>query len=190
MTAKGSVGEPLLWNVSGLLGEAPGATRDYEVAGVTIDLGEELRQADPIEGHVRLSRTNRGLLVTADLATSLQAECSRCLREIEVPIEIHIHEEALPTLDLHTGHPITPEAGEEEQLRLTDHHELDLEAPVREAIQLEEPIAALCDDACPGLCPICGERVSDGDHDHPDDEIDPRLEVLRSFAVDGDQDKR
>jgi len=186
MTAGRTVGAPLTWNVSGLLAEDPGATRDYEVAGVTIDLGDELRQADPIEGHVRLARTNRGLLVIADLATSLQAQCSRCLRDIEVPIEIFIEEEALPTIDFHSGAPVTSGPGEEESIRLTDHHELDLEGPVREAILLAEPIAPLCREDCPGLCAVCGERLDDGTHDHPSDDIDPRLEALRSFKVEDD----
>lgn len=181
MSAGRSVGAPLAWNVAGLLADDPGATRDYDVAGVTIDLGEGLRQADPIEGHVRLSRTNRGLIVDADLRTSIEAECSRCLREIEVPITIAIDEEALPTIDLQSGLPIGREAGDDEPLLLTDHHELDLETPVREAIQLEEPIAALCREECPGLCPVCGDALDEGAHDHPDDDVDPRLEALRSF---------
>ena len=184
MTSKGSVGEPLTWNVAGLLDDEAGATRDYQVAGVTIDLGDDLRLADPIEGHVRLARTNRGLLVIADLTTSLQAQCSRCVREIEVPIEISIEEEALPSLDLHTGRPIKSEAGEDDLLRLTDHHELDLETPVREAILLAEPIAPLCREDCPGLCLACGERLDEGTHDHPSDDIDPRLEALRAFRSD------
>jgi uncharacterized protein len=161
--------EPLVWNVAGLLDDEPGATRDYVVAGATIDLGDDLRLADPIEGHVRLARTNRGLLVIAELDTSLAAECSRCLRDIEVPIHIPIEEEALPSIDLH---------------RLTDHHELDIETPVREAIQLAEPIAPLCRPDCPGLCLVCGERLEDGLHDHPDEELDPRLAALRNFKAD------
>jgi uncharacterized protein len=184
VSTKGSVGDPLLWNVTGLLGDAAGATRDYEVAGVTIDLGEDLRLADPIEGHVRLARTNRGLLVIADLATSLQAECSRCVRDIEVPIEIFIEEEALPSVDVATGKQLALEAGDDELLRLNDHHELDLETPVREAILLAEPIAPLCRPDCPGLCLVCGERLDEGIHDHPTDDIDPRLEALRAFKAD------
>jgi DUF177 domain-containing protein len=176
---------PLVWNVVGLLSDEPGATRDYEVAGVTIDLGEGLRLADPIEGRVRLARTNRGLIVTADLATSIEAECARCLRDIEVPIQIRIEEEALPSVDIHTGAAVAPEPGEDEPLRLTDHHELDLETAVREAIQLAEPIAPLCREDCPGLCAVCGERLDDGVHDHPTDDIDPRLEALRNFKAEG-----
>lgn len=180
--------DPLTWNVVGLLGEPPGATRDYEIAGVTIVLGDEVRLADPIEGHLRLARTNRGLLVKADLTTSLAAQCSRCLRDIEVPIAIAIEEEALPTLDPHTGQPVLAYAGDEEPLRLTDHHELELEIPIREAILLAEPIAPLCRPDCPGLCLVCGERLDEGRHDHPDEELDARLEALRAFKVDGESE--
>jgi uncharacterized protein len=184
MSAGRAIGAPLVWNVAGLLADDLGATRDYEVSGATIDLGEDLRLADPIEGHVRLARTNRGLIVSAELATAIEALCARCLRDIEVPITITIEEEALPSIDIHTGAPIGPEPGEtDEPLRLTDHHELDLETPVREAIQLAEPIAPLCREDCAGLCAVCGERLDDGVHDHPADDIDPRLEALRDFKA-------
>jgi DUF177 domain-containing protein len=184
MSAGRALGAPLVWNVAGLLGDDPGATRDYDVAGATIDLGEDLRLADPIEGHVRLARTNRGLIVSAELDTAIDAQCSRCLRDIEIPIHVTIEEEALPSIDVHSGAPIAPERGvEDESLRLNDHHELDLETPVREAIQLAEPIAPLCEETCRGLCPVCGERLDEGSHDHPTDDVDPRLEALRDFKA-------
>ena len=177
-----SAAEPLVWNVSGLLGEIAGAVRDYAVEGVRIDLGDELHLAAPIDGRVHLARTNRGLIVSADFSTSLAMECVRCLREIEVPIEIEIEEEALPTIDFHTGQPVNLREGDdEEMLRLTDHHELDLERAVREAILLAEPIAPLDREDCLGLCVVCGLPLDEGEHDHPDDEVDPRLEALRAF---------
>jgi uncharacterized protein len=181
------IGDPLTYNVAGLLTEPAGSTRDYTIAGVMVDLGEDLRLADPIEGTLHLGRTNRGLLLRADLTTSLREECSRCLREIEVPLKLHIAEEALPSLDLQTGLPLGVSL-EPDAIRLNEHHELELEPIVTEAILLEEPIAPLCEPDCPGLCSVCGERLTGGPHDHPDDGIDPRLEALRSFRVDGDQE--
>jgi uncharacterized protein len=176
-------GAPLTYHVARLLGEPTGTTREYDVSGVTVDPGDGLRLADPIEGRVRLTRTNRGLLVAADLRTAIEAECSRCLRDIEVPLDLRIHEEALPSIDLTSGVPLGA-SDEPDIVRLTDHHELELEPLVREAISLAEPIAPLCEEGCPGLCRVCGERMSDGSHDHPEDEMDPRLEALKAFRVD------
>jgi uncharacterized protein len=176
---------PFLWNVAGLLGEPSGAERDYEVDGVTIDLGDDLQLGAPISGRVHLARTNRGILASAKVRAALALECSRCLREIAVPVTVDLQEEYLPTIDLATGHPL-PIADEPEVLRLTAHHELDLERPVREALQLAEPIAPLCRADCPGLCIVCGGRLDEGVHDHPDDDVDPRLEALRAFKPGGD----
>jgi uncharacterized protein len=126
-------------------------------------------------------------MVNADLSTSLQEECSRCLQEIEVAIEVHIEEEALPTLDIKTGLPLDPR-DDPDALRINDHHELELEAAVREAIFLAEPIAPLCSPDCLGLCPTCGERLASGTHVHDEAEIDPRLEVLKAFRVDAERE--
>ena len=183
MTSSGPVEAPLIWNVAGLLGDDPGAERILEVADATIDLGDDLRLAEPVAGRVRLLRTNRGVLAFADFHTALDLECSRCLRAVTFPVEPRFEEEYLPALDLATGRPLATD-DEPEVARLTDHHELDLEPPVREAILLAEPIAPLCRPDCPGLCIVCGERLDEGSHDHLVDDIDPRLEALRGFRDD------
>jgi len=180
-SARGSDG-PLAWNVAGLLADVAGAERVYPVEGVRIDL-DDLSLAGPIDGRVRLQRTNRGILAHAQLRTALALECSRCLRDVREPVTVDITEEFLPSLDLATGQALATD-DEPDVLRLTDHHELDLETPVREAIQLAEPIAPLCRADCPGLCIVCGGRLDEGTHDHGEDDIDPRLEALRGFRAD------
>jgi uncharacterized protein len=179
MTARPLDG-PLVWNVAGLLGDDPGASRDHDVADARPELPEGLQLAQPVAGHVHLSRTNRGILVHATLTAALAETCSRCLRPAVVPLTLDIDEEYLPSLDLLTGAPV-PVADEPDALRLTDHHELDLETPVREAIILAEPIAPLDRPDCPGLCSVCGEPLDEGTHDHPGDDIDPRLAALRAW---------
>ena len=174
---------PLVFNVAGLLADAVGSARDVDVADVRIELPDELVLAEPIAGHIRLSRENRGVLATARLTTALAGECARCLRPLATPVEIRLDEEYLPSLDLATGRSL-PTDEEPEALRLTDHHELDLEPSVRDAISLAEPIAPLDRPDCPGLCMVCGLPLDEGIHDHPDDDIDPRLEALRAFESD------
>ncbi len=183
MTSSGPDDAPLAWNVAGLLSDDPGADRVFDVEDARIDLGDDLRLAEPIAGRVRLVRTNRGILAHADLRTALDLECSRCLRQVLFPVDVRFQEEYLPALDITTGRPL-PTDDEPDVARLTDHHELDLEPSVRDAILLAEPIAPLCRPDCPGLCIVCGERLDEGTHDHPVDDIDPRLEALRGFEPD------
>ncbi len=177
---------PLVWNVAGLLGDGAGAVRDYAIEGVELDGGDDFQLAAPIGGRLHVSRTNRGLLVDADFTTDLAMQCVRCLRDITVPLTFEIHDEALPSLDLKTGKaaPLSSEDQEVGVILLTDHHGLDLEQAIREAILLNEPVAPLDREDCPGLCVVCGLPLDEGEHDHPDDDIDPRLEALRAFIAD------
>ncbi len=184
-----TVGQPLTFPLAGLILEQPGATRTWDVSGVTIPLPDDLRLAEPIEGSVRVARTNRGVLVDAPLRTAIAGECSRCLRAIDIPIRVRIAEEVLPSIDIGTGLPLDATA-EPDVVRLDDHHELHLGDLVGEAISLAEPIAPLCSPDCPGLCSVCGERLDEGHVAHAEDEIDPRLEALRSFRVDVEDENR
>lgn len=180
---------PLLVNVAGLLADGVGAVREIDVGEVVIPLPDDLVLAEPIAGHIRLIHENRGIIVRVRLTTALAGDCARCLRPLATHVDIALDEEYLPSIDLATGRPI-PEGDEPDALRLTDHHEVDLEPSVRDAISLAEPIAPVCRPDCPGLCIVCGLPLDEGVHDHPDDDIDPRLEALRGFRVadDGDGD--
>jgi uncharacterized protein len=174
---------PLIVNVAGLLGEVPGSARDLAFEDVRLDLGEGIVQATGADVTAHLARTNRGLLVRASAHTSLVELCSRCLTPAAVPLDVEVDEEVLPSLDLATGLPLDP-AVEPEALRLSDHHELDLETLVREEFQLAEPIAPLCRADCRGLCVECGADLNTGPHSHAGTPLDPRLEALRGFLVD------
>ena len=177
--------DALTVNVATLLGESGGSVRDLAFDDLDLDLGPDLALAAPADARFRLTRTNRGLLVDGDVRAVLAETCSRCLRPIEIELVEDIDEEALPSVDLATGKPIDPDL-EPGTARLTDHHEVELEPFVREAIQLAAPIAPLCRPDCPGLCPECGEELGSGPHDHGEAPIDPRLEALRGFRSDDD----
>jgi DUF177 domain-containing protein len=181
-------GDPLTFALAGLMAETPGTVRTYAIDHVDVDPGDGLVLTEPVSGTMRLSRTNRGLVVDARLTTALAGECARCLRPTVTPLKLRIEEEVLPSIDISSGLPVPiEEDGDPEAPRLTGHHELDLRALVIEAINIREPIATLCEPDCPGLCPECGERLEPG-HAHDDAAIDPRLEALRAFKVDDQAD--
>lgn len=171
----------LSYNVATLLRSAPGTERRYPVEAVRMEIADDLRLAQPIEGEVRLSRTGRSILARAHLTTAIDGYCSRCLQPVVAPIDVEIEEEALPSIDIDTGLPLNRE-DEPHALLLDKHHELDLGEPVREAIALAEPISLLCRPDCRGLCLVCGVDLNDiTEHDHPDDEVDPRLAALAEW---------
>jgi uncharacterized protein len=153
------------------------------VSAPSLDFDEELTQIGDLVGDLRLTRTNRGLLVQGVLRSAIAQTCSRCLRDIEWPVELELDEEALPSIDFTSGLPVDT-AEEPDSLRLTDHHELDLEEEVRDGMLLAEPIAPLCREDCPGLCIVCGLELASGPHEHPDEDVDPRLEGLRNLIDD------
>ena len=190
-----SAADALTFNVAGLLSDPAGSIRDiaidippmvFEVPfDPEFDAGGEptqLHLTSPIHGSLKLTRTNRGLLVKGRLYSSMAQTCARCLRDIDWSVRLDVDEEALPSLDLLSGAPVDTSA-EPDSLRLNDHHELELEGVVRDAVLLAEPIAPLCRPDCPGLCIVCGLELSSGPHDHPDEDIDPRLEALRDLKL-------
>jgi len=175
-----SEADELIFNVSGLLAEPAGTVQDLVIDCPALDPGDGPVQTRGITGELRLSRTNRGLIIRGRLSTAIALTCSRCLRDIDCPVEIKMDDEALPSIDFATGKPLAPDE-DTDFLTLSDHHELDLNVVVRDAIALAEPIAPLCREDCPGLCIVCGQELAGGPHDHPDEDIDPRLEGLRAL---------
>lgn len=171
----------LAYNVAGLLGSVPGTDRRYPIRETSLESVDDLRLAAPLTGSLRLSRTSRSILAQVDLSTALAETCSRCLRPAVAPIEVTFLEEALPSIDLVSGLPLD-RAAEPDALRIDEHHVLDLEPPVRDAIAMAEPIAPLCRPDCRGLCPECGVDLNDEpDHTHGDQPIDPRLAALAAW---------
>ena len=163
-------------NVAALLRSTPGTTRRYPVADLHLDMGGDLLQAEPIAGVVRLTRTNRGILVDGTLKTALEESCGRCLAPVVTPVEVQLREEALPTIDIETGQPVDVNE-EPDALRIDDRHVLDLGQPVRDAISLAEPMTVLCRATCAGLCAVCGRDLNLEPHRH-EREPDPRLAPL------------
>jgi uncharacterized protein len=170
----------MLYNVSQLLQEDAGATRQYDLDEPPYRIDEGVEAVTPVTGSVRLNRTNRGVLADANVATNLRFECSRCLDEVTVPIQTRITEEFYPTVDLRTGAAATrPDGGT--GFMLTEAHEVDLTEAVRQAVLLEVPMKPLCRTDCAGLCPECGKNRNEGPCGCDPQAGDPRLAQLAEW---------
>jgi len=161
-------------NVAQLLQEAPGAVREFDFSDRVAAVADELQLRGRIRGHARLMRTNEGILVHSDHVAPVVLECARCLDDVKLEVRGRFDEEFLPSIDLRTGVPVDV-PGEDEQLRIDEHHEIDLDELLRQNILTNLPLQPLCEAACPGLCESCGQRLDSTHRGHGEDEapIDP-----------------
>lgn len=122
---------------------------------------------------VQLEAVMEGVYVGLTTTAPVTAECARCLDAITTSVDIDTHE-------LFVYEP----ADADEDTRVMDGDEIDLEPVLRDGIVLALPATTLCSDTCPGLCPDCGARLADDpDHTHPTP-VDPRWSALSGLATD------
>ncbi|MCL4459472.1 MAG: DUF177 domain-containing protein [Chloroflexi bacterium] len=148
------------FHVAQLLKEPVGAIRKYDIEEDIAQIGDATT-TEPLSGHVTLIRTDRGILVEADLQTSVRLSCSRCLEELTYPLHMQFKEEFQPTLDINTGLPAPPPA-DKQTFTIDESHVLDLTEAVRQYGILSLPMQPLCRPDCAGLCPQCGQSLNYG----------------------------
>ncbi len=172
--------DDLAYNVSGLLQETVGGTRNYEWDLSEMVLDQDLR-ARNLVGVVRLLRVNRGILATGEASSDVVLECSRCLIYAEKRIQAPFEEEFRPSVDVSSGAPVdVVEEGESEEdyFTITPNHMLDLGEAVRQAILVNIPFSTVCRPDCAGLCPNCGADLNIVNCDCVREPADGRLAAL------------
>jgi uncharacterized protein len=155
-----------------LLREPTGSRRAYQINEQSPDMA-----AGPVEGEVVLLRTDAGVLAIANLRSTVQIACSRCLALARLQVELSIEEEYYPTVDVETGMVLPPPV-EATPFLIDDHHILDLREAVRQQLVLAEPMKPLCREDCAGLCPTCGADLNAGPCRCPAPDVDPRWAAL------------
>lgn len=109
----------------------------------------------PLRLEVQLEGVSEGVLVTGTATAPLVGECARCLRPFTAEGETRFRE--LFARDSETAGP---------DGYLVDGDVLDLEPVLRDSLVLELPLAPLCADDCPGLCPECGAVLAEAGSEH------------------------
>ena len=159
-------------NVGFITHQTVGYSRDFPVELPSIQLTPEPDLvARDLRGRVRVTRTAQGLLLQVKMNAKTSTECSRCLDPFEYELEIE-------STDLYA---FSADASGETSLVLPDDSIIDLGPIVRDEMLLAIPISPVCRADCKGLCPICGLNQNENSCNHEDDDIDPRLDALKSF---------
>ncbi len=170
-----------MFNVSQLLREPSGFTRDYEVDEEVAVAGDNI--ACPIVGRVRLMRTDEGIWVSAPLDAVIPGSCSRCLVDIRKVAHLEIEEEFLPEIDMNTGVRVHSPRGFDENFYIGQSHVLDLTEAVNQYIYMGASMKPMCRLDCKGLCMTCGINLNEGECKCDRTTRDPRWGTLLDMVT-------
>lgn len=133
----------------------------------------EVREGTPIALELRLESVMEGVLVSGTATAGVVAQCGRCLEPVETTVVAEVQELF--------GYEPDPE---DDDAPVLTGDLLDLEPVVHDAIVLGFPLNPVCDEACSGLCPGCGERLDTVEPGHSHEATDPRWAALAALAGD------
>jgi uncharacterized protein len=128
-----------------------------------------------------VTRANRQITVNGQVNTRIEVECARCLKAVEVPVKTEFRLEYV-TPQTYEATPAAELDGKDMALSVFDGQAIDIDELVDEQIMLALPSRVLCQEACKGLCPVCGGDRNVANCTCESTEIDPRWSVLRELV--------
>ena len=150
----------------------PGEMREFDLSVPAPEKWGEgvafIPASGTVDVAVRLESVHEGILVSADVDTTYEGVCSRCLTDLTHPLEVEFQE-----LFGYSGDEAT-------DFQVQDDH-VDLENLVRDAIVLSLPFQPVCQPDCPGLDPVTGEKLTE--NTEPETQIDPRWNALAALTA-------
>ena len=144
-------------------------TLDFAVPEQLGDGIANVRAGTPMHIEVRLEGLHDGVLVSAEIDTTADGECVRCLDPLSLPVQVEFQELFAYSVD------------EAFDFAVQDDH-VNLEPVVRDAVVLSLPFQPVCRPDCPGLDPVTGEKLADDPDRTPAEVLDPRWAALESWA--------
>ena len=133
----------------------------------------------PISIDGKISTTNKGYYIDVDVNFTLLDNCSRCLEEVEVPIEYSIQ-------GFLVKENFDESEFEDDDAFVYDGQDVNLVNIIEQTLDFELPTQVLCSEDCEGLCQGCGANLNKEDcscDEITNDEeiIDPRFAKLKDM---------
>ena len=149
----------LRFNFGFMLEASLGTSRVMELDYPTIRVSEDVTLT-PLQGKFTATRTSEGVYVNGRFHSAIQTECVRCLEDTLVPI----------TLEMDELFYYPPEAKPQNE----DAFAFDGETGFIDLGPLMRELSL-------GLCMECGQNLNEGNCNCKDDDLDPRMTILRSL---------
>ena len=137
---------------------------------------------EPLRTKARVWKAGQSVVIQATVETVLQLHCVRCLKEFPYPLSSALNLTLLPSKK--APHEEEVELKEEEmESTFFEGGEIRLSEIACEQIFLDLPYQPLCDEACKGLCPVCGKDLNLSNCDCTPDELESGFSVLKKLRL-------
>ena len=121
-----------------------------------------------LEIDLRLESVHEGILATGEVFGTGIAECSRCLDNLNLEIEVDFQE-------------LFAYSSSSDDELVVDGEHIDLEQVVIDSVVLSLPFQPVCSQDCLGLCAECGSKLSENPGHEHEKPIDSRFEALKDL---------
>lgn len=128
------------------------------------------RYPDGVTLHAEIRHISHGVFVDGTIRGRESETCARCLEAFSRDVSIEVAEtysEDVPESDALIS-----------DMAPLVNREIDVDELVSQMLVVDEPIAAVCDPRCAGICPICGGNRNVRSCACRNATIDPRLAGL------------
>lgn len=148
------------------------------------ELPTDVRAVSDLEVRGEVTNTGESMLVRADVRGRFAMTCSRCLQTAETVVDMTVRERFRREEEPRDESEEAELDEEEADVSYYRGERIDLGEVVREHVALQLPMKPVCREDCRGLCPQCGANWNEEKCDCRQDDVDPRLAVLKSLLAD------
>ncbi|MBI4124783.1 MAG: DUF177 domain-containing protein [Deltaproteobacteria bacterium] len=149
-------------------------------------LGKQHAKEDRAQGHLSLLRIGENIDCEGRVECDCHPTCCRCLKVFHHHLDVPVHQILAPLYE--SERQLKLEQKEEVELVKEDlefayyeNDRFDLGDMVREQIILSLPLQPLCQEACKGLCPVCGKNLNEGPCQCKARDVQTRRIPLKAF---------
>jgi len=135
--------------------------------------GDTFQFSKPVKVTGNIVHIGTTLKLSADVSGAIRTKCYRCAKKLEKEFSFSIQETFTNNAHLTVK--------EDEDIIYFEGNRLDLSEVIVNNIFINMPMKYLCSQECKGLCPKCGTDLNTNQCNCREEEIDPRLEVLKNF---------
>jgi uncharacterized protein len=150
----------------------------------TIDFtGEDLVQSSPLHatGTAELLEHLDGeLRVEGQYEVVMEAQCDRCLGQARFPLKASFDLYYRPAAEIAREEEVAIDEDEAE-IGFYEGNGMELGDILREQVLLALPMQRVCNEACKGICPVCGGNRNDCQCEAGPSVADERWSALRNL---------